>query len=329
LPSFTLVPPGIRDYISPVPEWAEWSQAERQAEAQRLYAEAGYSEEHPLEIEIRYTAGENNKKMALAAASLWKQILGVKATLLNEENKVFLQNRDQKILTQVFQSGWIGDYADPYSFLNLFRTGGGRNYYGYSNNLYDALLGEVEAERIPSRRRLLMYETERLLLADVPFIPLYTYVTKRMVNPRLKGWQSNVMDHHYSKDMYFLKAASDQAPVGTGKTNLTEVEAEEAAAAGPEQPPAFPAENDEADLIRQEAEGLRPAEADEEPETGEAQGAAIPEETDSGAPEQTDTGTTEETDSGAPEQVDSGTATEDTPPDASGDDSATAEDTGR
>lgn len=58
-----------------------------------------------------------------------------------------------------------------------------------------------------------MFETESLLLADVPFIPLYTYVTKRMVNPRLKGWKSNVMDHHYSKDMFFLKAASDEEPV--------------------------------------------------------------------------------------------------------------------
>jgi len=213
LPSYTLVPPGIRDYVSPVPEWAEWTQAEREAEARRLYAAAGYSEENPLKFEIRYTAGENNKKMALAASSLWKQVLGVQATLLNEEYKVFLQNRERKILTQVFQAGWISDYADPYSFLNLFRSGYGRNYYGYSNSLYDALLDQVAAERIPSRRRRLMFETESLLLADVPFIPLYTYVTKRMVNPRLKGWQSNVMDHHYSKHMYFLKAATDEVVV--------------------------------------------------------------------------------------------------------------------
>ena len=57
-----------------------------------------------------------------------------------------------------------------------------------------------------------MYEAERLLMADVPLIPLYSYVTKRMVNPRLKGWQSNVMDHHYSKDMYFLKAVDEENP---------------------------------------------------------------------------------------------------------------------
>jgi oligopeptide transport system substrate-binding protein len=240
LPAYQLVPPGIRDHVSLVPEWAEWSQAEREAEARRLYAGAGYSEANPLKIEIRYTAGENNKKMALAAASLWKQILGVQTTLLNEESKVFLQNREQKILTQVFQSGWISDYADAYSFLSLFRSGGGRNYYGYTNDLYDALLDEIAAERIPARRRLLMYEAERLLMADVPLIPLYSYVTKRMVNPRLKGWQSNVMDHHYSKDMYFLKAADEENPAAPAVTEP------EATTAGQDKQSPAPAKNDEA-----------------------------------------------------------------------------------
>jgi len=209
-PSYNLVPPGIRDYVSPLPEWAEWTQVKRNAEARRLYANAGYSEDHPLRFEIRYNTGENNKKMALAVSSLWKQVLGVQATLVNEEFKVFLQNREQKVLTQVFRAGWISDYADAYSFLNLFRTGHGRNDYGYSNTLYDALLDEIASERIPPRRRRLMYEAERVLLADTPFIPVYTYVTKRMVNPLLKGWQNNVMDHHYSKNMFFLKAASDE-----------------------------------------------------------------------------------------------------------------------
>ena len=210
LPSYTLVPPGIRDYVSPLPEWAEWTQEERNTEARRLYAESGYSEDNPLKFEIRYDSGETNKKMALAVSSLWKQVLGVQATLVNEEFGVFLRTREQKVLTQVFRAGWISDYADAYSFLNLFRTGHGSNDYGYSNSLYDSLLDEVAAERIPSRRRRLMFETERMLLAETPFVPVFTYVTKRMVNPRVKGWQSNVMDHHYSKDMFFLKAASDE-----------------------------------------------------------------------------------------------------------------------
>jgi len=171
-PSYGLVPPGIGEFVSPLPEWAEWSQAERNEEARRLYAGAGYTEDDPLRFEIRYDAGRNNKKMALAAASLWKQVLGAQATLLNEEPKVFLQNREQKVLTQVFRAGWISDFADPFSFLELFRTGHGRNDFGYSNELYDSLLDEIASERVPARRRRLMFEAERMLLAEMPYIPV-------------------------------------------------------------------------------------------------------------------------------------------------------------
>jgi len=324
LPSYTLVPPGIRDYVSPIPDWAEWTQAEREAEARRLYADAGYSETNPLKFEIRYTAGENNKKMALAAASLWKQILGVQATLLNEENKVFLQNRDQKILTQVFQSGWISDYADAYSFLNLFRSGGDRNYYGYSNSLYDALLDEVAAERIPSRRRLLMYETERLLLADLPFIPLYTYVTKRMVNPRLKGWQSNVMDHHYSKDMYFLKPATDEATTVVEAVEATEVETGEAAIAGPGEAIAVPEQGEAAGLIRQDAETPEAA--------GDAQEPGAEAEQDLAPEQKQDQDQDQGQEQGRilpPGENEAGVTAETAPPDAMADGETASEDSGR
>jgi ABC-type oligopeptide transport system substrate-binding subunit len=251
LPSYTLVPPGIRDYVSPLPEWAEWTQEERNTEARRLYAESGYSEDNPLKFEIRYDTGESNKKIALAVSSLWKQVLGVQATLITEEFGVFLRNREQKVLTQVFRAGWISDYADAYSFLNLFRTGHGNNDYGYSNSLYDSLLDEVAGERIPSRRRRLMFETERMLLAETPFVPVYTYVTKRMVNPLLKGWQSNVMDHHYSKDMFFLREASDEPADVVIEEAITTESVDEAAT---------PVEGDETEITEETAETAVPPE---------------------------------------------------------------------
>lgn len=216
LPSYNLVPQGVTDYEPAIPEYAEWTQEEREAEAKRLYQEAGYSEQQPLRIEIRYNTSENHKKVALAVASMWKQTLGAIAVLVNEEWKVFLQNRQQKIVTQVFRAGWIGDFNDPYSFLSLFRTENGLNDYGYSNTTVDVLLEEISRERIPGRRRRLMQETERLILADDPIIPVYTYVTRRLVDMHLRGWQDNVMDHHYSRYMYFLKSRSEQEQPSPG-----------------------------------------------------------------------------------------------------------------
>ena len=207
-PSFNLVPPGVTDYEAPQPEYAGWTQEEREEEARRLYQAAGYSEERPLRVEIRYNTNENHKKVALPVSSMWKQVLGVVAVLVNEEWKVFLQNREQKVITEVFRAGWIGDFNDPYSFLELFRTGNGRNDYGYSNSIYDTFLEEISTERIPARRQRMMQEAERILLADVPIVPVYTYVTRRLVNSHIRGWQNNVMDHHYSRTMYRLKSRS-------------------------------------------------------------------------------------------------------------------------
>jgi oligopeptide transport system substrate-binding protein len=209
-PSFALVPPGIDGYVPFSPEYADWAQEERDHEALRLYEQAGYSEENPLRVEIRYNTSDNHKKIALAIASMWKQALGVNVTLVNEEFRVFLQNREQKVITQVFRAGWISDYNDPYSFLELFRTGHGRNDYGYSNSSFDALLDEVGTERVRARRERLMFEAERVLMSDHVVIPIYTYVTKRLVNPHLKGWQNNVMDHHPTRNMFKLKSREPQ-----------------------------------------------------------------------------------------------------------------------
>jgi oligopeptide transport system substrate-binding protein len=204
-PSFALVPPGMDGYVPFTPEYADWSQEERNHEARRLYEQAGYSAERPLRVEIRYNTSENHKKMALAVASMWKQVLGVNTTLVNEELRVFLQNRAQKVVTQVFRAGWISDYNDPYSFLEMFRTGHGRNDYGYSNSTYDALLDQIGTERVRARRERLMFEAERMLMIDNVIIPVYTYVTKRLVSPQLKGWQNNVMDHHQTRHMFKLR----------------------------------------------------------------------------------------------------------------------------
>jgi oligopeptide transport system substrate-binding protein len=208
------VPPGIDGYVPFSPEYADWTQEERDHEARRLYEQAGYSETRPLRIEIRYNTSENHKKLALAVASMWKQVLGVNTTLVNEEFRVFLQNRAQKVVTQVFRAGWISDYNDPYSFLELFRTGQGRNDYGYSNSTFDALLDQVGTERVRARRERLMFEAERVLMSDHVIVPVYTYVTKRLVSPQLRGWQNNVMDHHQTRHMFKLKLVDPgQAPV--------------------------------------------------------------------------------------------------------------------
>lgn len=205
IPTFNLIPPGLPDYESPVPEQAAWTQEQRQAEALRLYRQSGYSEDEPLTVELRYNTSENHRKIAVAMAAMWKEVLGVRTRLINEEFRVFLQNRAQRRVTEVFRAGWIGDYQDAFTFLELFHSGHGRNDAGYDNPRFDRLLERISAERIPSRRRNLMAEAERILLADQIVLPVYVYVSKRLVDPRLRGWDDNIMDYHLSQHMYLLR----------------------------------------------------------------------------------------------------------------------------
>jgi len=206
IPTFTLVPDGLPDYAPPVPENAAWSQAEREQAARDLYLEAGYDESRPLEVELRYNTSENHRKIAVAVAAMWKQVLGVRTRLVNEEFRVFLQNRRLRRNTEAFRAGWIGDYQDAFTFLELFHSEHSRNDAGYDNPRYDRLLEQIATERIAARRRNLMAEAERILLADQVVLPVYTYVTKRLVDPLLQGWEPNVMDFHPSQHMFFVKA---------------------------------------------------------------------------------------------------------------------------
>lgn len=215
IPSFHLVPEGLPDYASPVPDYADWTQQEREARARELYAEAGYSESNPLEVELRYNTSENHRKIAVSIAAMWKQTLGVRTRLVNEEFRVFLQNRQLRRRTEVFRAGWIGDYQDAFTFLELFHSEHRRNDSGYANPRFDRLLEQIAEERIPARRRNLMVEAERMLLADQVVLPVYTYVTKRLVNPLLKGWSENVMDLHPTQHMVLLRPAAADSEIGS------------------------------------------------------------------------------------------------------------------
>lgn len=200
-PAYAWVPPGTAAHRSQRPEWADWPRERQLAEARRLYAEAGYSAERPLQTEIRYNTHEDHKRIAVVIAAMWKQHLGVRTTLVNEEAKVFLNTRQMRRLTQVFRAGWIGDYDDASSFTDLLQSQSGLNHSGWADAEYDALLAAAASETDSGARRELLEAAERRLLEEMPVMPIYYYVSKHLVKPRVRGWKDNLLDYHYSKDL--------------------------------------------------------------------------------------------------------------------------------
>ncbi len=195
-PAWSWVPAGVRDYAPAAMAEAALEKAAREQQAQRLYAESGYDKGNPLVVELLYNTSDNHKKIAIAVAAMWKQVLGVKTRLRNEEWKVYLDSRKRRAF-EVIRGGWIGDYNDAYSFLSLLKSDiGDMNPAGYANAEFDTLIGQSERTLDARQRAQLMQQAERILLDDLPVIPLYHYTTQHLVNPRVKGWVDNIMDVH-------------------------------------------------------------------------------------------------------------------------------------
>jgi oligopeptide transport system substrate-binding protein len=200
-PAWSWVPPGVDNYDERRFPYATMSDEEREAAAKQAYRDAGYGDGKPLEIEIRYNTSDTHQRIALAIQSMWRNVLGVEATLVNEEFQVLLSNMRAKEVTQVFRSSWLGDYNDANTFLQVMLSDAPSNLTGYANREFDALVARASVQTDPEERRRYLQEAESLLLADHPVIPIYFFVSKHLVSPRVGGWGDNVLDYHYSQHL--------------------------------------------------------------------------------------------------------------------------------
>ena len=198
LPGWSVVPPGIDGYQPAQMESSRMSQQEREAEAVRLFEQSGFGTHEPLLLELRYNTSGVHRRVAVAVSAMWKQVLGVNTQLVNEEWKVFVNNRRMGVVTEVFRGGWIADYADPTSFLDLFIGGSLLNNTFYENANFNMLMKSVEISSGSARMELLE-QAEAQLMKDMPVIPLYYYVSRHLVRPRITGFVDNVRDIHLSR----------------------------------------------------------------------------------------------------------------------------------
>jgi oligopeptide transport system substrate-binding protein len=165
--------------------------------ARELLAEAGYPEGKGFpDVAVLYNTHESHKQVCEQMVEMWKTTLGVKVRLDNREWKVYLEDT-RKLQYDVVRGAWIGDYADPSTFLDMWCTGRGNNNTGWSSAKYDELLARSVRETDPVKRFAILQEAERIVCVDeLPILPVYYYVNQGMLRPRVKGWFENVRDLH-------------------------------------------------------------------------------------------------------------------------------------
>jgi oligopeptide transport system substrate-binding protein len=199
--AFGFIPPGTANYRSQTWDWKALNPADRGAEARRLYAEAGYSEKSPLRLRLLFNSNVGIKNTAIIIAAMWKEVLGTNTVLTEEEYRVFLQSRHDKSRWDVLRLGWTADYNDASNFLDALRQRSENNDEGYSNAAFDALLDQAARTQDPQRRQDLLQKSEAMMLEDYPIVPLYFFVSKRLVKSYVKGLQSNPLNHVYTKSL--------------------------------------------------------------------------------------------------------------------------------
>lgn len=197
IPAWTMTPPGTLGYEPP--KLFEFNPEE----ARRLLAEAGYPDGRGMPtLEILYNTHEQHRKIAVAIQQMWKQHLNIDVRMLNQEWKVYLDSR-HSMNYSIARAGWIGDYVDPTSFLDLWITDGGNNNTGWSNAEYDELiLRRIPSMKTTDERLAGFHRAETILMQEMPAIPIYTYVTKHLLKPSVKGMPHNIMDFISFKHVY-------------------------------------------------------------------------------------------------------------------------------
>lgn len=167
---------------------ADYSYEANCEKARELLAEAGYpnGENFPV-VEYLYNTSDAHKAVAEALQNMWETELGVKVTLNNQEWAVFLQTRKDGNYS-IARNGWIADYNDPMSFLDMWLTGGGNNDAQYANADYDAKIQEAKNTTDPAARMKLIHEAEDIIMGqDWALNPLYFYTQKYMLSDRVGG----------------------------------------------------------------------------------------------------------------------------------------------
>ncbi len=173
--------------------------------ARKLLAEAGYPNGEGLpDIEFLTTDQDSAKALAEALQAMWLEHLGVTIKIRQLEWTTYLDTMFKQEY-DLAAGGWVGDYLDPLTFLDMWIEGGGNNRTGWSNEKFEALLDEVQKTGDKGLRYKKLKEAEDLFLEERPVLPIYWYTRNYLISRDVQGWNPLILDNHPYK---FLKLES-------------------------------------------------------------------------------------------------------------------------
>lgn len=168
----------------------DWDLAEANQQFELGLQELGLNREDFPTLYLCYNTNREHQKVAQAIQQQWHRALGIHVELENTDWKSYLAKLN-RLDYQIGRSGWVGEFSDPLSFLQPFTqkdepSGGNSNETGWYNPLYVAVLKAASYEPNLSRRAFLLREAEKILIDDMPIIPLYDITHSYVKKPAVK-----------------------------------------------------------------------------------------------------------------------------------------------
>ena len=170
------------------------------AAARALLAEAGYPDGRDFPgFTLLINPSEAHRAIAEALQDMWRKHLGITSIEIGNREWTTFQSEVIDMKYDVARAGWIADYLDPATFLDMWRKGDSNNNTGWSQPDYDRLLREAAVQPTVEGRFAKLREAEAILLSDLPVLPVYWYTRSYLIRPEVKNWNPLLLDNHNYK----------------------------------------------------------------------------------------------------------------------------------
>ena len=156
-------------------------------------------------IVYNFNTDDTHKAIAEACGQDWSNVLGIKITLANQEWNTYTNGLGEHKFG-VARLGWIADYNDPITYLELMVTDNSYNYGLFSNTEFDEAIKTAKATPAGVDRDKALYKAEETLFGEggFPVCPIY-YYTNMYCNKTMKNIGYTPMGY------YFLQYAQPAA----------------------------------------------------------------------------------------------------------------------
>lgn len=156
--------------------------------ARQLLAEAGYPGGAGFpKLKILIASRETAVTLAQVLQAMFRETLGINVEIENKEWSAYLV-ATQELQYDMVYGGWIGDYLDPLTFLEMWTPGNGNNNTGWANQKFVGLLQESYQESDEGRRLELLKQSEAVLIDEAPILVLAWHSRNYLLHSSVQGW---------------------------------------------------------------------------------------------------------------------------------------------